>query len=342
MHKILVDTCVWLDLAKDPEQQTLLNVIEELVNNEELILIVPRIVVVEFARNKERIIKECGQSLSGVFKRVKGVVDKFGDPETKQAVIEQLNDVDYKIPSLGEAAIVSITRIEKLLKGSIIIEVTDDIKLRAIQRAIENRAPFHHQKNSINDAIIIETYAAYIRDINSNGIRFAFVTHNKKDFSIQNGNDRLPHPDFASYFSKIKSRYFINLAEAVHRISPELVTDIMIEDEWSEQPRGLTDILEVVEELTQKIWYNRHQNLAYKVETRKIKLIDEKNFTTSSAQRTIVKGIWEGALKSAKNVEKKYGIENLGPWDDFEWGMLNGKLSALRWVLGEEWDCLDT
>ena len=44
-----------------------------------------------------------------------------------------------------------------------------------------------------------------------------------------------------------------------------------------------------------------------------------------------------------KRVEDRFGgPAELGPYDDFELGMLNGKLSALRWVLGAEWDFLDT
>ncbi len=341
MHKILVDTCVWLDMTKDPEQQTLLNVVEELVKRKELTLLVPRIVVDEFARNKERIIKESSQSLSSVFKRVKYVVDKFGDPKKKKAVLEQLDNVDYKIPSLGESVITSVTRIEKLLKDATIIETTDDIKLRAVQRAIEKRAPFHRQKNSINDALIIEIYATCIQDNNSTGIRFAFVTHNKNDFSLPNGNDKIPHPDLAMYFSKIKSKYYIKLAEAVHRIKPDLVTDIMIEDEWFEEPRSFTEILEAEKELLDKIWYNRHQNWLYRIKIGKDKIVDkvpEGKYTPNVTPREI----FEGARKAAKSVEERYGIKNLGPWDDFEWGMLNGKLSALRWVTGEEWDNLDT
>jgi hypothetical protein len=46
--------------------------------------------------------------------------------------------------------------------------------------------------------------------------------------------------------------------------------------------------------------------------------------------------------KARERLEKKYGAENLLPEDDWEFGYWNGKLAALRWVLGSEWDFLDT
>lgn len=336
MFRVLVDTCVWLDLAKDHRQRSLLAVLEELVRQREVALIVPRTVCDEFARNKARVVEESTRSLSGVLKRVKDVVDRFGDARRKRIVLEQLNDVDHRLPILGESTIDSIARIEKLLATSPIIETTDAVKLRAA------RAPFHRQRNGIDDAVLIEAYADCLTE-RAPGTRFAFVTHNTKDFSHPTGNDKLPHPDIAPSFSRIRSLYFVSLGEALQRVKPQLVSDLMIEQEWTEEPRRLTEIVRAIDEFTDKVWYDRHQMRLNMIESGRIKLVDKEAFPVRDpAQRPIQRDIWEGAKKAAKRVEAKYGRKNLGPWSDFEWGMLNGKLSALRWALGDEWDNLDT
>jgi len=89
-----------------------------------------------------------------------------------------------------------VERIERLLAAAEPCDVTDAVKIRASDRGIEKKAPFHRQRNGMNDAILIETYADMVGE-EKRAQRFAFVTHNTKDFSDPTGNQTLPHPDLA-------------------------------------------------------------------------------------------------------------------------------------------------
>lgn len=91
--------------------------------------------------------------------------------------------------------------------------------------------------------------------------------------------------------------------------------------------RNQAEVLEAEQECFDKVWYER---------------------SSVSEERRIERGepIDSGLLytirTARREVEERRGLDQLGPYSDFEWGMVNGKLSALRWVLGEEWDFLDT
>lgn len=325
MVKILVDTCTWLDLAKGADQHKFINVIEELVQLEKVVFIVPQIVLNEFERNKERVINEGVKSLASAFTRVKDVVSEFGDPTEKDVAIKYLNDVRHKLPTLVETAAFNISRMENVLRSAVIVDSSDKVLVKAAQRGIDKRAPFHLQKSSMADAVLMEIYAECIAEAGEEESQFAFVTHNKEDFGAI--NKKHPHPDFAASFSEGKSYYFVKLIDALRHFMPDIMSDIEAEQEWEEVPRSLTQILEIETELYDKIWYNRHQNLVYKAKTG----ID-----------SVTKQHVEIGKAAAKKKEKQYGKANLGPYSDFEWGMLNGKLSAIRWVMGSEWDFLDT
>jgi PIN domain len=94
--RILVDTCVWIDLAKDYRELPVVSALEDLVESGEVELIVPRQVLDEFDRNKARIIDEARRGLQSHFRLVRQAVNRFGDDARKADLLAGLNEVDHQ------------------------------------------------------------------------------------------------------------------------------------------------------------------------------------------------------------------------------------------------------
>ena len=91
--------------------------------------------------------------------------------------------------------------------------------------------------------------------------------------------------------------------------------------------RGDKAISAACEEYREKVWWNScWQSWLHGIETGEEPTTEENRL------------LLEGATKEAQRIERKYGDENLRARDDRELAIMIGRLSALAWVLGEEWD----
>jgi len=340
--RLLVDTCVWLDLAKDYCEQPIIAALEDVIECGEVELIVPQQVLDEFNRNKARVIEEARRGLQSHFRLVRQAVSRFGDDTKKTDLLAGLNEIDHRIGADGDAVSESIDRIDKLLRSVPALATSDAVKQRVTERALAKMAPYHRAKNSVGDAILVEIYA----DIASKATAAApcaLITHNTKDFSEAGGDFRQPHADLADLFRAPKSTYWIAMVDFLKDHNPDLLSDHAFEFHYSQEARRLSEILEAEHLLLRQVWYNRHWNLRMKIENGEHHVVTEQDYSRNPYRSDqTLDTVWKGALAAAKKTEDEVGIENLGPWDDFEWGMLNGKLSALRWILGYDWDMLDT
>jgi pyrimidine deaminase RibD-like protein len=89
--------------------------------------------------------------------------------------------------------------------------------------------------------------------------------------------------------------------------------------------RNDNHILEEYAELQDRVWYVR-------------KLIMFENFEKGTEERrSESEPFIQSALEKMKKMEEQYGAENL-VYDDIEWGIIQGKMAALAWVLGSEWE----
>jgi hypothetical protein len=345
MFHVLIDTCVWLDLAENQRQTPLIDVVAQMVKEKQIILLVPQIVLAEFKANRDRVAARSVKSLSTHFNLVKEAVRNAPASMQKDQVLTYLSDLDHRIPIVGAGTNAALDQIEGMLNKGVSLKTSDAASLKAADRALHRKAPFQHEgKNGMADAMIIETYFEAVRSGKARE-RFAFITHNKNDFSLAVGHQKLPHLDLAAGFSKIKSMYFITLADCIRKVDevyldPEFMKALGYEFE----PRSLSEMVDAMDMLTEQVWYNRHKNLEWEINHKRIKVVTHDEWVKAGSNNSthIADSVWDAARRAAADTFKGLGKARCGPHDDFDWGMINGKLSAIRWMLGDDWDMLDT
>lgn len=102
MFNALIDTCVWLDLAQDRKLTPLLAAIEALVQQRQLRLLVPKLVLDEFRRNRARAAQSSARSLKGHFQQVRDALTRIpGETRGRKALLKELDDASHKIPIVG-------------------------------------------------------------------------------------------------------------------------------------------------------------------------------------------------------------------------------------------------
>jgi hypothetical protein len=110
--------------------------------------------------------------------------------------------------------------------SNINVYTNTDIEHKAVQRAINNKRPFHKSKNSIADAIIFEEFAGFVEiQLTKLCERICFVTINKNDFS-DDKDYREPHPDIYGVFQKDnRVIYETNIGSLLNTIQANMVSE---------------------------------------------------------------------------------------------------------------------
>lgn len=329
---LLIDTSTWLDLAKRRDGQRIIVPLRQLVDDGLVDLLVPQLVIDEFDRNRASVEASMTSSMTERIRLIREDVNMYLSDDDFEGFLADFvfERWSYKLPLIGAMTTRNLGEIRDLLDNGTPLVPTVVEHERVVARGLTKRAPFHRSRNCVADALLIEMYKTALASVRP-GDTCAFITSNYEDFSLVKGDRRLPHADLADLFAGDNSIYrydVLGLAQLLVDEFADEITEMVGEIHLVEQPRGLEEIAAAERQMFDKIWYERSMR-------RDRELIADGKTADLEEHRRV-------AAPAREQIEKTYTVDDLAPHNEFDLGMLHGKLSALRWVLGSEWDFLDT
>jgi hypothetical protein len=233
---LLLDTSAYILIARGnfPE---IIDEINERIITGEIVLFTNEIIQEEWTRHKN-------DTINAIIKRIKSETNSakrlsyFLTERIKEAFNNAIAEYESDEKYLLDMANYLIKKVDDLIfNKSKVTEITDSLKLKIIELAIDKKAPFHHKSNSVGDALILFSYIEFLEKDSERSSAY-FLTINPDDFSLsaKEAEKNVIHPDLAPYLEKVQLKYttemknVFTLADEISKDFDEYVAQSL--DDW--------------------------------------------------------------------------------------------------------------
>lgn len=228
MVHLVVDTCVWLDVALDKRLAPLLDVIEHGLASNQIRVVVPGLVITELERNADSVQERTRKAFEAMVRDALDAAAVLPSDTERDDLRRLLTLVSNNLPNYHAELNTRIGRIRALMSGEQVARhsASDQMMAAALKAGLEKKAPYHRGKNSCGDALLLQHYAAYAAAVPT-GDQVVLITSNKADFSDPTDH-RLPHADIAGLFDGTGRVFSINIAEHLRALNVAVVTPAVV------------------------------------------------------------------------------------------------------------------
>lgn len=225
MVHLILDTNIWIYFAEGQHPFVLEGIIEK-VNSNEIILLVNDEIIKEWDRNKDDSLLRIGKELHKQIDYAKGLSSTLegADCLEYKNLISKISSskLEYKNTIASRYNLV-----DDLIKNkSVNVPIKTEHKLKVIDLALSQKAPFHRKKNSVADALILLSSIDYIKENGINNVNYnridvsdsIFISYNSEDFSkdIKGQDKNVIHPDLKPYLDSVGMTYERNFGRILN------------------------------------------------------------------------------------------------------------------------------
>ena len=208
MIYVTFDSDIWLNLLKESgEENNSIDAIEFWIENEDISILLPEIILVEWANNRASKVKTLSDDWKNFYNRVKNVLgtEVLIGQNTPENIKELVNN--------------QLSRVESIFENNATkIPITDEIRIKATHIAFAKEKPFG-SKNSMGDALIYLSMSDYIE---KNALQnCVFVTDNYSDYSLSDKERHNVHTDLTT-FESLNIEYFYGLYSFLRKYTGRL------------------------------------------------------------------------------------------------------------------------